>query len=370
MAGFGLRGETMKKYLATSAMLALISGAATAGGSGRSGQNVGILFEEGNYAEVSVGSVSPDVSGTALGANSGDMASSYLQVGAGYKRDINDQLSFALIYDQPYGADVDYPTGTGYAFAGSTAELKTNALTGILRYKLDNGVSVHGGLRVQTLEAKASIPVLTYNATGERDTGVGYLVGAAYEKPEIALRVALTYFSKVKHEMDTSEFLGITRPDTVTSTETPQAVNLDLQTGIAEGTLLFGGVRWVEWSAFEIAPAAYTATIGSPLVAFKNDTFTYTLGIGRKLAENLSGSVAVSYEKTLGDTVSNLGPTDGRLGLTLGLRYTKDNMVISGGINYTRVGSANTVISSTGPILSSFTDNSSVGAGIKIGYRF
>ncbi|NIZ60815.1 hypothetical protein DL239_07495 [Sedimentitalea sp. CY04] len=361
----------MNKYLATSAMLALISGAASAGGSGRSGQNIGILFEEGNYAEVSVGSISPDVSGTALGANSGDMASSYLQIGAGYKRDINDQLSFAVIYDQPYGADVDYPSGTGYAFAGSTAELETHALTGILRYKFDTGVSLHGGLRAQTLEASASIPSIGgYTANGERDTGVGYLVGAAYEKPEIALRVAITYFSKVKHELATSEFLGVSQPDTVTSTETPQAVNLDLQTGIAKDTLLFGGVRWVEWSAFEIAPAAYTGTIGSPLVAFQNNTFTYTLGVGRKFSENLSGSAAVSYEETLGDTVSNLGPTDGRLGLTLGLRYTMDNMVISGGINYTRIGGANTVVSSAGPILSSFTDNSSVGVGFKVGYRF
>ena len=135
--------------------------------------------------------------------------------------------------------------------------------------------------------------------------------------------------------------------------------------------MLFGGVRWVEWSEFDISPLLYTGTlVGSPLVSFKNDTFVYTIGVGRKLTDTLSGSMAVSYEKTIGDYVSNLGPTDGRLGLTLGLRYTKDNMVVSGGINYTRVGSASTVVNASPLFTSSFTNNSSVGAGIKVGYHF
>jgi len=362
----------MKHYLAASAVLALISGAASAGGIDRSGQTLGALFEEGNYVELSFGSISPDVSGTALGVNSGNMASRYAQFGGAYKRDINDQLSFALIFDQPFGANVDYPTGTGYVFSGSTAELTTNALTGILRYKMANGFSVHGGVRIQTLQAEASVPVIaSYTGTGERDESAGYLVGVAYEKPEIALRVALTYFSKIKHDFETAETSLAGDLNSITTTETPQSVNLDFQTGIAEDTLLFGGVRWVEWSEFEISPLLYTGTlVGAPLVSFENDTFTYTVGVGRKLTDTLSGSVAVSYEKTLGGYVSNLGPTDGRLGVTLGLRYTKDNMVVSGGVNYTRVGSASTIVNQTPLLTSSFTDNSSIGAGIKFGYHF
>ncbi|AZV78175.1 hypothetical protein EBB79_10000 [Parasedimentitalea marina] len=362
----------MNKYIATSAMLALVSGGASAGGIDRSGQTLGALFEEGNYVELSFGSISPDVSGTAIGTGSGDMASRYSQFGGAYKRDINDQLSFALIFDQPFGANVDYPTGTGYVFSGATAELTTNALTGILRYKMDNGFSVHGGVRLQTLEANVGIPaVASYTGVGERDESFGYLVGAAYEKPEIAMRIALTYFSKIKHDFATTETYAGGTVDSVTSTETPQSVNLDFQTGIAEGTLLFGGVRWVEWSEFDISPLLYTGTlVGSPLVSFSDDTFTYTIGVGRKLTETLSGSFAVSYEDTKGGYVSNLGPTSGRLGATLGLRYTKDNMVISGGLNYTRVGSASTVVSSSPFLTSSFTDNSSIGAGIKVGYHF
>lgn len=186
------------------------------------------------------------------------MTSSFLQLGAAYKADINDRLSYAIIYDQPFGADVDYPTGTGY-FAAYPAEFESHAITGLLRYKFQNNFSVHGGLRVQSVEATAAVPfVAYYRVSGDRDIGVGYVIGGAYERPDIALRVALTYNSGIKHDVQTSEsFGGVPIPGSNTEIETPQSVNLDFQTGIAQDTLLFGGIRWAEWSEFDITPIGY-----------------------------------------------------------------------------------------------------------------
>lgn len=343
---------------------------AYAGGIDWSGQSIAPIFEIENYAELSFRNVSPDISGTAKSSFSGDMAGSYFQTGAAYKRDLSYRLSFALIYDQPYGANARYPTRTGYAFAGSTAGLRSHALSGIVRYKFDDGFSVHGGLRAQALEANVSIPAVSdYTAIGDRDQGIGYLAGVAYEKPKTALRVALTYFSEVEHKLATSEFLGSAQPDSTTVFNTPQAMNLDFQTGILRNMLLlFGGVRWVDWSAFEISPTVYTEVFSRPLIDYVNDTFSYTLGVGRKLNKKWSASVALSYEKHQDVFFTNLGPSDGRRGLTLGVRYRKDNMMISGGINYTKIGNTKTVVNRAPLITSSFTDNSAIGAGIKVGY--
>lgn len=370
----------MPKVWHAVAIAAATTTAANAGGIDRSKQSISPLFEEGNYAELSFGSVSPDLSGSvehplAGTLFSGDMASSYFQAGAAYKRDLNERLSFALIYDQPYGADVDYPAGTTYPFTGATAELDTHALSAILRYKFDGGFSVHGGLRAQTLEAEIGIPTLFlpspvgYTGAGDRDQGFGYLIGAAYEKPEIALRVSLTYFSDIEHKLETTETTPVfgTRVST-TTVDTPEAVNLDFQTGIAADTLLFGGVRWVDWSSFNIAPADFNTAVGRPILSYQNDTFTYTLGVGRRLNDNWSVSAALSYEKHQDVLFTNLGPKDGLLGLTLGARYKKDNMVISGGVNYTDVGNANTAVPGLGT--TSFTGNSAIGAGVKVGYYF
>lgn len=352
--------------------LAFLSTTALAGGIERTAQSVAPIFEDGNYLEFSIGSVDPSVSGSAGPANSGNMAERYTQVAFAYKHQFSENFSIAVIYDQPYGANVAYPTGTLYPFTDSTADLSTNALTILGRYKMDNGFSVHGGLRYQTMEATVAIPAVSnYMATGQKDDGIGYVVGAAYERPDIALRIALTYNSAIEHNFATSETttaLGGPNASTVTS-RTPQSLNLEAQSGIAKDTLLFGSIRWVDWSEFDISPPDYaTATGGGSLVSYANDTITYSLGVGRRFNANWSGSISISHEKALGGLASNLGPTDGKTGITIGAKYTKDNMSISGGINYTWIGDAQTALSATAR--SSFTDNSAVGIGVKVGYSF
>ncbi|MAC90260.1 MAG: hypothetical protein CMF73_13175 [Maricaulis sp.] len=349
---------------------------AQAGGIDRTGQVITPLFETGgetgSYAELSFGSVYPSVSGSALGIGSGDMAGQYLRFGAAYKTDINDRVSLAVIFDQPYGADVDYPTGTGYPFAGSTASFDSNAITGILRYKFDNGISLHAGLRAQEVSAEVSIPSLAgYRGSSPSDVGFGYLLGAAYERPEIGLRVALTYFSKVEHDTEANEFTAVTgNTSNPTSFETPQAVNLDLQTGINENTLLFGSARWVNWGDFTLNPPVYESIVGLPILYYNGDYTTYTIGVGRKFNENWSGTIALSYEPSNGGYTTNLGPHDGLFGVLVGVKYTQDRISISGGVNMSWIGDAETVVSRDPFATSSFTDNTAIGAGIRIGYNF
>ncbi|UOA27440.1 outer membrane protein transport protein [Pseudosulfitobacter sp. DSM 107133] len=360
------------------AIAALLGSAcmAQAGGIDRSGQSILALFENGRYAEFSLGAVSPDTSGTAVAAlggfGSGDMTSSFVQLGAAYKADINDRLSYALIYDQPFGADVDYPTGTGYFAGGATAELKSHALTGLLRYKFQNNFSVHGGIRVQSIEAAANVPFVDgYSVNGSRDIGVGYLAGVAYERPDIALRVALTYNSGIEHDVATTENSGTFGTTTsTTQIETPQSVNLDFQTGIAQDTLLFGGIRWAEWSEFDISPANYaTLTGGASLVSYADDVLTYTLGVGRRLNDNWAVSASVGYEKSNGGFASNLGPTDGFKSLALAAVYTQDNMKITTGIRYINIGDAQTTLNGV-TAASNFQDNHAIAIGVKVGYTF
>lgn len=358
-------------FLAIPALLASTA-AVHAGGIDRSGQSINALFESGRYAEFSFGHISPDTSGTsvaALGsANSGNATEDYMQFGAAYKADINDKLSYAIIYDQPFGADIDYPTGTGYYAAGAQADLDAHALTGLLRYRMNDNFSVHGGLRVQTIEATAAVPFVGgYTVDGERDTGVGYVAGVAYERPDIAMRVALTYNSSIDHDVDTTEFGAVM---STTEIETPQSVNLDFQTGIAADTLLFGGIRWVDWSSFDISPAAYAgATGGASLVSYENDVFTYSLGVGRRLNDNWSVSASVGYEKSEGGFASNLGPTDGNKSLALAAVYTRDNMKITTGVRYVNIGDAETAIPGFAPA-AEFEDNDAVAFGVKVGFTF
>jgi long-chain fatty acid transport protein len=362
----------MKRILMTTAALIAASSGAQAGGVERSSQSVAILFEQGRYAELSLGQFSPDVSGSVGGGaiSSGDMSSSYLTWSLGYKMDIGEKLDFAMIIDQPIGADVSYPTGTGYPLQGTTADLSSTAITGLLRYKFENNVSLIGGLRAQSVKGTVNIiapgiGLANYGLETSRELDFGYVVGIAWEKPEIAARVALTYNSAITHDLASTETgLAPIALESSFETEVPQSWNLEFQTGIAKDTLLFGSIRWVEWSAFEIAPQFYTGGVGSPLVSYASDRVTYNLGVGRRFNENWSGAVTLGYEEADGEITGNLGPTDGFASVGLAATYTMDNVKITGGIRYVDIGDATTSIGAN------FEGNSGVGIGIRVGYTF
>jgi long-chain fatty acid transport protein len=338
--------------MATAAMIAAASGA-QAGGIDRSGQGIGFMFEQGTYAELSFGIVSPSVSNTpaAPPAEAGDISPSYIQFGAAYKRDLSENLSIGVQIDQPYGAHVQYPATLG----GGYAELTSSAVNVIGRYKFDGGFSAHAGLSYVTIDGRVFVPTSgvapqTFSADGD----LGYLVGVAYERPDIALRVALTYYSGTDHALESS--IG-----TVGTINPPQAVNLDFQTGVAANTLVFGQIRWVDWTDTRIVvPPA------DPLISYADDRVTYTLGVARKFNDSWSGALSVGYEEDLGAVQSTLSPTDGFVSVGLAAIYTTGNMKITTGIRYVDIGNATTASAALGR----FEDNEALALGVKVGWSF
>ena len=361
----------MKKAVTAGAALLMTTGIASAGGLDRSGQGIAPLFEDGNYVELSFGSVSPEVSGVGnfpAEIESGNVGVDYTQLSLAFKTDLNDQLSLAVILDQPYGANVEYDdTETGYPLADSVAEFRSRGITALGRYKFDDNISVHGGLRAVSIDADAIVTAVGYDADFDRDTQVAYVLGAAYEVPEIALRVALTYTTETEFSHDTTPANAAPGKTEYTM---PQRVDLDFQTGVAEDTLLFGSIRWVEWSKTEINAHAYPA---NPLVSYDNDTTTYNIGVGRRFSDAFSGSVSIGYEKANGGVASNLAPTDGSTSFGVGGQYTLANGVeISGGVRYIMIGDAETALGvpdGADPNVS-WEDNSAIGVGLKVAYNF
>lgn len=345
----------MKKIFGATTALVVGTLSAQAGGFERGGNSVAVLFEQGNYAEFSFGSVAPDVSGAIGLGPTGDVAEDYLSFGAAYKRDLSDQLSVALILDQPWGAHVRYPAAYGSGFA----ELRSSAITLAGRYKATENFSVHAGLRYVTIDGNLRVPTSGVALQSfDSDADVGYLVGAAYEIPDIALRVALTYFSETDHSLPSS--LG-----TIGTINPPQSVNLDFQTGIAADTLLFGQIRWADWTSTQVNVPPAVAP-GS-LIDYDNDVVTYSLGVGRRFNEQWSAAVTFGYEKAQGGTASTLAPTDGYRSIGIGGTYTMDNMKITAGIRYVDVGDASVTPALPG---NEFRDNSAIGFGVKVGYTF
>ena len=96
----------MGKFTCIAMLWAIAAAPAFAGGIDRSGQGIGYIFEKGNYAELSYSSVTPSVKATPDAY--GNIANSYTSMSLAVKMDLNEQLSFSLGIDSPYGADTHY----------------------------------------------------------------------------------------------------------------------------------------------------------------------------------------------------------------------------------------------------------------------
>ncbi|WP_430464026.1 outer membrane protein transport protein [Tabrizicola sp.] len=365
----------MKKLVTAAAAGVVASSPAWAGGFERSGVPLGFMFESGSYAELSYGYASPTVEGSAGGglAPTGDVAKNYSTLGIAFKTDLNEKISLGFTIDPSFGADVAYPNPSPgpYPIAGTNATLNGDTVALIGRYKLNDNFSVHAGLRSVGIGGNATVvsSLGTYSASYANDRSLGYLVGAAYEKPEIAMRIALTYASETKHDMATTVAgVGFVGTEEV---ELPKSLTLDAQSGIAANTLLFGSIRWVDWTSTRLNSIGYPPEF-QPLVGHDNDTITYTLGVGRKFSDTWSGAISIGYEDSKGGIATNLAPTDGFWSVGVGGTYTRGNMKISGGVRYVDIGDANALESPPGSGISnaSFRGNSALGVGLKIGFTF
>ena len=359
----------MSRIAGHGAMIALMASAcgsaAAAAGIERNVLSSRVLFEPGRYAEFSLAYADPDLEGEGgalapgvpITGSTGDVLGAFSGLGAAYKADLAGGLSWALIADQPYGSSTDYPDSL---FAGTAANIDTVTLTGILAYDVTPAFKVYGGLRAQRMKADGAVPFLGgYTIETDADIGYGYMLGAAWQKPELAMRVALTYYSAISHGFDTVEFGSV---NSTLDVETPQAVSLEFQSGIAADTLVFGAVRWVDWPQFEIDPANYPLDV--PMVEYEEAWTSYMLGVGRQFTDRLAGAFQVSYEPATDTLLTLLGPVDGGVVATASLSYDVGALTVSGGVSYGWLGEADTITGTR------FDDGRLTGIGLRLGWHF
>lgn len=370
----------------TAILLSLIPTTSTfAAGLDRSGQSISAFLQSGNYAEAGISVLDPDVQGKDLAENKvSDMAEDYYFPTAAIKIQATDKISLGLLYDQPFGADSQYATdSTAFSFGGqgTAVEVKTNNITALIGYQPNENWNLYAGPVYQTVKANVSLrgtaygPLSGYDIKLKEEDAYGWLAGFAYSIPEIALKAAVTYRSEIKHEVETFETFEISGlgklvlPSSITDITTPQSVNLDLQTGIAQDTLAFANIRWVHWDQFAVTPDVLKAKSNNNLIDYSDDQWSATVGLGRKFNAKWSGTAAIGWDSGAGNPVTTLGPTEGYWSVGLGGQYSPaENYFIAGGVKYFWLGDAQA--QTGGKVAGNFEDNTAIGYGMKIGYRF
>jgi len=369
-----------------------VASQAAAGGWEASTLDTSFMYQQGNYAEVGTASVTYDVKATTQGnLAKTKMAKNQTRTAFAFKTDVAgitlglaSYMSGAI---QLSGGDasaagcVPDPTNAAIGFCSvvPSADVTVNSLALLGKYKLNDEFSLLAGANQYSIASGANVTALTgyYEVSGDATVPT---FGAAYEVSDIALRVELIAQSetKVSNFKAQSHFAAAGNVSSLTdvTAETmriPASTKLNFQSGVAENTLVFGSINQVNWKNAQIViPAIGDGSAGTGVdgisSSFANKT-TYSIGVGRKFTEQISGLISYATEAGGGKTTTDpFTLRNGYQSISLGVRYTTGNMTISGGYNYTMPGDVELTHPTT--LTASYKNNTVSAIGLKLGVSF
>jgi long-subunit fatty acid transport protein len=263
------------------------------------------MYENGGYAEVTYSSRDYTVTAPTFAPDE-----SVIEDQTGFslaaKFDVTEMLSFGLSQYNQAGVGLNYQGagGTGAVGAvlnsvGPKVSLDIDALVFLGRYALSENYSFMLGMKNSTIKDATADIFKTAGATTAASitgkTASSSVVAIAYEQPDIALRVEYLYEADVSFSLDTTG--GLNASTGTTQGSLPDYQTINFQTGIAADTLAFGSIRMADWKNHQLAVApqtlAGTGVFGGPTSSFSNST-TYSLGVGRKVSDDLSLSLSTN----------------------------------------------------------------------------
>lgn len=408
-------------------------------------------YAELSYAYVDPKIEGRDVAGNKID----DMMDDFDLPGAAIKIAPTPNTALAVIYEKPFGVDTEYSDGSIFSNSMGTTEARvdTTGITLLGGGKVSNNIWLYGGLEYQKLKGRVTaaqpvglstavsqvidqagalfgVPTTAdyYNLVDRQNNGtitpaeaatleginnvainpvaasptyytldfedkstLVPVIGMAYEKPEIALRAALTYRAPAKYQVSGVENLQVILPPIAggdgetpapfdeslplagkTEVKMPQSVNLDFQTGLSERYQLLGMVnaRWVDWSDFNVSPPVALDATQEPLAAYKKDGYAVEVALGKQFNPKLSGEVRVGYDHGTGAPLSLLGPYDSITSLGLGAEYQlTEQLSVSAGGQYLwfEGGPVDTKVDGR---VANIDDGTGYALGMKLGYHF
>ena len=362
----------MNKLTTLMVTLTVIPAMAISGGMERTALPTAFMFETGGYADFTYSNRNYDVTDNFFAPTSsmyGDVSGASISV----KFDVNETIAVGVTQYNQAGISLNYQGAgsqiPGFNAVGPMVDLEIDALAVMGKYAVGENFSVLGGVkRTSVADATADIFKLSGATSAATATGTSensYIAGVAYERKDIALRVEYIVEQDVTFELATTGgLLGAATANTTGSIPDYQTINF--QSGVAEDTLIFGSIRKADWSNHQIAVAPQTQA--APTSSFSDST-TYSIGLGRRISDELSVSASYSFEDASEATgTSLLSTTDGYDTIGVSARYKiNSEMELSGGLARTNVGDK--TITASG-LSGAFTDNSVTSFGFKLAFRF
>lgn len=369
-------GREMATNLKKTAVLCLLGVSALATGAQAGGWNRGeadtdILYEDGQY--VMRGGATLVVPhrqfDTIKGVDATDDAFSqkYWIPSMAFKFQATENFGCALTYTQPFGADADYGTQAQAAGASIHKDFITNEYGATCDVSMQAGKGrLHflGGVFMQDFEYTAESDITALMPGVQKgilnlkdESAFGYRFGVGYDIPEYALRAQLMYRSKVEHNADEGSFdwtsMGMGTTDASGTGTLPQSVKLSVQSGVAPGWMVYGSVKWTDWSVMQSLnyqfgrPAGLGGgTVNRQDVYNWQDGWTIQTGVAHAFSEKFAGTVNVTWDKGV-DTGADIYTDTWTFGAGVSVKHGPGELRFGGAVSYLTEGSQSTSTAAT-----------------------
>mgnify|MGYP001828186187 CR=1 FL=1 len=344
----------------------------------------GMTLLEGNQLIVAAGALLTDVqfdvdpATTFSGGNGGQAGNPVPIVTAAYVHSFGDRFRLGIALFGAAGAALEYDLDWVGRKQAQTSEILALSLSPTLAYRINDWLSIGGGLNIMATTLETRIEGLTDGsqiAIDGSDTQVSFNLSAMFEAGE-KTRIGLSYVSET--EFDYSGDVTRTPRDLTAPADTTltlaQVVRVGLHHDLSDKVAIVGTVGWEDWSSLENQFVSVGEAGTATLPRNWEDTYRFGAGVHYRVSDPWLLRFGVNYDTSpteAADRTADL-PVDAQLRFAAGVQNQRSDRFSWGAqLLYANLGDA--AIDSSGllgDLIGSYSSNDYIGIAGNVQWRF
>jgi long-chain fatty acid transport protein len=274
----------------------------------------------------------------AAGSGDGGDGGGWKAIPQGYlSRALSKDLAVGVALNVPFGLKTEYHPEWRGRFAAIKSEAKALNLNPALAYKVNDLLSVAGGVNFQYFETELTNfagPAAGIASLKADDTGWGWNAGAMLNFPDGKTRAGIAYRSRISYELTGRATFtggaGAFDSDARAALTVPESLSAGAYTSIGQWDFM-AGATWTRWSRVDRITVIRTTPSGlgpagstiSTLDFDWCDTTLVSVGTSYSPNRDLKLRVGLGFDPRAGNDTTRTPrlPDESRLMVTGGARY-------------------------------------------------
>ena len=344
----------------------------------------GMTLLEGNQLIVAAGALDANVqfdldpATTFSGGNGGQAGGPIPILTVAYVHSFSERFKFGVALFGAAGAALEYDPDWAGRKQAQTSEILALSLSPTLAYRINDWLSIGGGLNIVATSLDLKVEGLTNNSQisiDGSDTQLSFNLSLMFEPGE-KTRVGLAYVSETEFDYsgDVVRNPGSLTAPVNTTLTLAQVLRVGVYHDISSKVAIVGTVGWEDWSALE-SQFVSVGTVG-PATIPRNweDTYRFGAGIHYRISDPWLLRFGVNYDTSptsAEDRMADL-PVDRQLRFAAGFQNERGDVFSWGAqLLYADLGDA--AIDSSGllgDLVGSYKRNDYIGAAVNLQWRF